>query len=164
MAAAAIVIAFLVIGSGVFFVAFSGGPGRAREAYLTGGSRFFKIVLPLIYLGVGIAVPALVIANGQAGEGGSGNLADVKPTKTQEKGKTLFRQTCTSCHTLAAVNARGVTGPNLDEIGEVTKQRVLNAIKIGGTGDKRMPAGLLSGANAQAVATYVSKVAGQVTP
>ena len=46
------VIAFLVpwllIGIGVFFVAFSGGPGRAREAYLTRGRTFFRIVLPAI--------------------------------------------------------------------------------------------------------------------
>jgi cytochrome c553 len=164
MAAAALVIAFLVIGSAVAFVAFSGGPGRAREAYLTGGSRFFKVVLPLIYLGIGIAVPAVVIANGHEGEGGTGNLADVKPTKTEEKGKQLFRETCASCHTLGAVNARGVTGPNLDEIGEVTKQRVLNAIRIGGTGDKRMPAGLLTGKNAEAVAAYVARVAGRGNP
>jgi mono/diheme cytochrome c family protein len=164
MAAAALVIAFLVVGAGVFFVAFSGGPGRAREAYLTGGSRFFRIVLPLIYLGIGIAVPAVVIANGQGGEGGTGDLANVKPTKTEAKGKQLFRQTCATCHTLAAVNARGVTGPDLDGIGEVTKQRVLNAIRIGGIGDKRMPAGLLTGANAEAVADYVSKVAGRGSP
>jgi mono/diheme cytochrome c family protein len=164
MAAAALIIAFLVLGSGVAFVAFSGGPGRARQAYLTGGSRFFKIVLPLIYLGIGIAVPALVIANGNSKEGGTGTLANVSPTKIQAKGKQLFRQTCASCHSLAAVNARGVTGPNLDQIGQVTEQRVLSAIRIGGTGDKRMPAGLLSGANAKAVAAFVSSVAGRGNP
>ena len=49
MAAAALVIFFILVGSAVAFVAFSGGPGRAREAYLTGGRRFFRIVLPLIY-------------------------------------------------------------------------------------------------------------------
>jgi mono/diheme cytochrome c family protein len=164
MAAAALVIAFVILGAGVAFVAFSGGPGRARQAYLTGGSRFFKLVLPLIYLGIGIVVPALVLANGHGREGGTGHLADVEPTKTAEKGKQLFRQTCATCHSLAAVNAHGVTGPNLDEIGEVTKQRVLSAIRIGGTGDKRMPAGLLTGANAAAVATYVSQVAGRAGP
>ena len=164
MAAAAIIITFLVLGSAVAFVAFSGGPGRAREAYLTGGSRFFKIVLPLIYLGIGIAVPALVIANGKAREGGQGRLADITPTKTEAKGKQLFRETCASCHSLAAVNARGVTGPNLDQIGQVTKQRALNAIRIGGTGDGRMPAGLLQSANAEAVAEYVAKVAGRGNP
>ena len=63
-------------------------------------------------------------------------------TKT-ERGKQLFRQQCASCHSLAAVNARGVTGPNLDEIGEVTPERIHNAIRNGGTGQGRMPAGLL---------------------
>jgi mono/diheme cytochrome c family protein len=54
-----------------------------------------------------------------------------------------------------------VTGPNLDQIGEVTPQRVRNAIKVGGTGQNRMPAGLLEGQEAAAVAAYVSKVAGK---
>ena len=161
MAATAVVILFLVLGVGVIFVAYSGGPGQAREAYLTGGRSFFKLALPLIYLGIGIAVPALVIANGDEGEGGPGRLADVKPNAELKKGKQLFRQTCSSCHTLGAVNARGVTGPNLDEIGQVTKKRVLNAIRIGGTGDNRMPAGLLGGKNAEAVGAYLEKVAGQ---
>jgi mono/diheme cytochrome c family protein len=164
MAAAAFIIAFLLIGTGVIFVAYSGGPGRAREAYLTGGRGFFKLVLPLIYLGIGIAVPAIVIANGNAGEGGNGRLADVTPSKTEAKGKQIFRETCASCHSLAAVNARGVTGPNLDQIGQITKGRVLSAIKIGGTGDGRMPAGLLTGGNAAAVATYLAKVAGRDNP
>src|SRR4051812_2445505 len=139
MAAAAFVIAFLLLGAGVLFVAFSGGPSQARETYLTRGRGFFRVVLPLIYLGFGIAVPAIVIANGDESEGGSGRLADVKPDATVKKGKQLFRQPCATCHTLSAVNAHGVTGPNLDEIGQVTTQRVRNAIKIGGTGDKRMP-------------------------
>jgi mono/diheme cytochrome c family protein len=164
MAAAAFVIAFLLLGTGVIFVAYSGGPGRAREAYLTGGRGFFKLILPLIYLGIGIAVPAIVIANGKAGEGGPGRLADVTPNKTEAKGKQIFRQTCSTCHSLAAVNARGVTGPNLDEIGQITKGRVLSAIKIGGTGQGRMPAGLLTGENATAVATYLSQVAGRGSP
>jgi mono/diheme cytochrome c family protein len=161
MAAVAVVILFLILGAGVVFVAYSGGPGRAREAYLTGGRGFFKLALPLIYLGIGIAVPALVIANGDESEGGTGRLADVKPGPIEKKGKELFRQTCATCHSLSAVNAHGVTGPNLDEIGQLTKQRVLSALKNGGTGQGRMPAGLLSGKNAEAVATYLKKVAGR---
>ena len=164
MAAAAIVIAFVVLGAGVAFVAFSGGPSRAREAYLTGGRGFFKIALPLIYLGIGIAVPALVIANGDAGEGGVGRLANKSPNEELKKGKELFVQTCSTCHNLDAVNARGVTGPDLDDIGEVTKRRIVTAIKIGGTGQNRMPAALLSGKNAEAVAAYVAAVAGRGNP
>src|SRR5439155_16820996 len=112
----AIFIVFLLLGAAVVFVAFSGGPGRAREAYLTGGRRFFRLVLPVIYLGIGIAVPAVVIANRHGGEGGVGRLPDIQPSKEVDTGKRLFRQTCASCHSLAAVNARGVTGPNLDQI------------------------------------------------
>src|SRR5438067_5874867 len=164
MAAAAIIIFFVMVGGGVAFVAFSGGPGRAREAYLTGGRRFFRIVLPLIYLGLGIAIPAIVIANRHSGESGVGPLANKRASTEIEKGKRLFRQTCSSCHSLAAVNARGVTGPNLDQIGQVSRQRVLSAIRIGGTGDGRMPAGLLQGSNAAAVAAFVSSVAGRGNP
>ena len=60
-------------------------------------------------------------------------------------GKELFIQTCKSCHTLEAVNAHGVTGPNLDELAGLDKQRVLGAIKRGGTGTGRMPPELLDG-------------------
>jgi hypothetical protein len=38
---------------------------------------------------------------------------------------------------------------------------VLNAIKRGGTGTGRMPSGLLAGQDADAVAAYVSSVAGR---
>lgn len=156
-----IVIPFLVLGLGVLFIAFWGGPGAARDAYLTRGGKVFTFTILLIYVGLGIVVPAAVIANRGDTVGGVGALRSESLTPQEEKGKILFTETCKSCHTLAAVNARGVTGPNLDELGGVDKQRVLNAIKIGGTGDDRMPKNLLSGDDAQAVALYVSKVAGQ---
>ena len=161
MAIALAIVAFAVIGLAVAFVAFTGGPGRAREAYLTGGRRVFKVVIPIIFVAFGIAVPVLVITGRPAAEGSQGALADKSGNKEFQKGKTIFRQTCWSCHTLAEAGAHGVTGPNLDQIGPVTAQRVLNAIKIGGTGQGRMPSGLLQGADAQAVAYYVSHVAGQ---
>src|SRR5436309_4617839 len=155
------VCAFLAAGAAVAFVAFSGGPSKAREAYLTSGRRFFRVAIPIIYLGLGIAVPAVVIANAGQGRGGTPQLAGKSDTGAIGHGKTIFRQTCASCHSLAAVNARGITGPNLDNIGQVTPQRVLSAIKIGGTGQGRMPQNLLQGSNAQAVAAFVSSVAGR---
>ena len=164
MAATALIAFFVLVGAGVAFVAFSGGPGRAREAYLTRGRGIFKVVLPILYIGLGIAVPAVVIANRHAAEGGVGGLSSIQPSSQIAKGKRLFRQTCASCHTLAAVGARGVTGPNLDQIGQVTKQRVVNAIRIGGTGDGRMPSGLLQGPNVDAVAAFVAAVAGKGNP
>ena len=156
-----ILLPFVLLGIGVIFIAFSGGPGAAREAYLTRGNTLFRVVIPILYLALGVAVPAVVIANREEAEGGTGQLEQEQLSKREETGKKLFRESCSSCHTLAAVEARGVTGPNLDEIGEVTRERVLNAIVRGGTGQKRMPAGLLQGDDAEDVAAYVAKVAGK---
>ena len=161
MATAAFVIAFLAIGVAVAFVAFSGGLGAAREAYLTKGGRFFRFTMVLLYAALGLAVPALVIAAREPTEGGTPPLKHEEASAELEEGKELFRQTCASCHTLAAANARGVTGPDLDEVGEMTEERVKTAIEVGGTGQKRMPAGLLEGDNAEAVAKYLSAVAGK---
>lgn len=156
-----VIIPFVAIGIGVMFVAFSGGPGAAREAYLTRGRRGFPLVILLLYLGLGIAVPAAVIASRGESEGAVGKLRTEEPTASEEEGKVLFIQTCKSCHTLDAVNAHGVTGPDLDDLGGLDRQRVLSAIRRGGTGQGRMPAGLLQGQDAQDVAIYVSRVAGQ---
>jgi mono/diheme cytochrome c family protein len=152
---------FVVIGVGVLFIAFSGGPGRAREAYMTGGRRSFPLVIVVIYAALGIAVPAAVIASRGEAEGGVGHLRTEEPSAALENGKELFIATCKSCHNLDAVQARGVTGPDLDELGGLDRQRVLNAIKIGGTGQGRMPSGLLQGEDAKDVAAYVARVAGQ---
>ena len=156
-----VLVPFLVAGIVVIFIAFSGSPGAAREAYLTRGGRLFTFVVVLLYVGLGIAVPAAVIAARGESEGGVGPLRTEQATKAEEEGKTLFIANCKSCHTLAAVQAHGVTGPNLDELGGLDKQRVLNAIKNGGTGQGRMPKGLLEGDDANKVASYVAAVAGQ---
>jgi mono/diheme cytochrome c family protein len=106
-------------------------------------------------------VPAAVIASRPEAEGATGSLRTKEISGQLADGKMLFIQTCKSCHTLAAVNAHGVTGPNLDDLAPLDKQRVLNAIKRGGTGTGRMPPGLLAGQDADAVAAYVSSVAGR---
>src|SRR3954464_14722366 len=124
MAVAAFVIGFLALGAAVAYVAFWGGPSGAREAYLTRGRRGFKIAIPIIYVGLGIAVPAIVLASGNSSKGEGGSLAAQHGNSEFNKGKNLFRQTCWSCHTLKAAGAQGVTGPNLDNIGQVSEQRV----------------------------------------
>jgi mono/diheme cytochrome c family protein len=152
---------FLAVGIVVIFIAFSGSPGAAREAYLTRGGRLFTSAIVLLYVGLGVAVPAAVIAARGESEGGVGALRVEQASAEDEEGKQLFIASCKTCHTLAAVQAHGVTGPSLDDLGGLDKQRVLNAIENGGTGQNRMPAGLLEGADAEAVAEYVAKVAGQ---
>jgi mono/diheme cytochrome c family protein len=182
MATVAFIVGFLAVGVAVAFVAFSGGPSQAREAYLTKGRRGFRIAIPILYIGLGIAIPAIVLANRGPAEGSSGSLASKKGNSEFKEGKDLFRETCWSCHSLKAAGAQGVTGPNLDGIGEVSEQRVLDAIRIGGLPIRpggpsrgRMPADLLPGAcekppchkkgedptEAEKVAEYVAAVAGR---
>jgi cytochrome c551/c552 len=155
---------WILIGIGVLFVSFSGGPGAAREAYLTRGRRVFGSLIVLTYIGIGIAIPAVVIADRGDKEGNSAQLSQKTIRDAPAyvaRGKVLFQENCAACHNLDAVNARGITGPDLDKIGTVTAARIKSAIKIGGTGQDRMPAGLLQGENADAVARYVAAVAGK---
>jgi mono/diheme cytochrome c family protein len=152
---------FVVLGIIVIFIAFSGSPGAAREAYLTRGGRLFTFGIVVLYVGLGVAVPAAVIAARGEAEGGVGPLRTEQASSSDEEGKELFIATCKSCHTLAAVQAHGVTGPDLDDLGGLDRQRVLNAIENGGTGQGRMPAGLLQGEDAERVARYVARVAGR---
>jgi hypothetical protein len=155
---------WIIVGLVVIFISFTGGPGRAREAYMTRGGRGFVLLVALIYLGIGVAIPAVVIASRGTHVGNSSQLSqDLVRSEPPlvAQGRTLFIESCAACHNLDAVNARGVTGPDLDKVGTVTPARVLSAIRIGGTGQRRMPAGLLQGQNAQAVAQFVSAVAGK---
>ncbi len=161
MEVVAVMLPFVLLGAAVLFVAFSGGPSAARQAYLTRGGRGFRIAIAVIYIGLGVGVPAAILATRQEATGGTGKLRKASLAGDAEAGKMLFRQKCATCHSLAAVNARGVAGPDLDALGELTPERVRNAIKIGGTGERRMPAGLLEGQEARDVAVYVSKVAGR---
>jgi mono/diheme cytochrome c family protein len=161
MATAAFVIGFLALGAAVAYVAFWGGPGGARQAYLTRGRRAFRIAIPILYIALGIAVPALVLADGNAGKGGNGALASQDASKKFEDGRDFFRQACWSCHTLKAANATGVAGPDLDSLAPLSEERVSNAVRDGGQKTGRMPAGLLQGKDREAVAYYVAQVAGR---
>ncbi len=152
---------FVVLGIAVIYIAFSGGPGTARQAYLTRGGRAFSVVIVLLYVVLGVAIPAVVIASRGQSEGGVGSLRTEKASTSDERGKELFVNTCKACHNLDAVQAEGVTGPDLDELGQLDSQRVLNAIKNGGTGQDRMPANLLQAEDAKDVSAYVARVAGQ---
>jgi cytochrome c6 len=76
------------------------------------------------------------------------------------QGKQLFQQNCGTCHTLADAGTNGKVGPVLDQV-KPNKALVLSAIKNGGLGSGTMPANIVTGKDAEAVATYVSTVAGK---
>ena len=87
-----------------------------------------------------------------------------KVAASDQHAKELFATNCGSCHTLARAGTDGIVGPNLDDLlGGVPPEsnvgRVETAIDQGVQG--RMPAGILQGQNAEEVADFVARVAGQ---
>jgi mono/diheme cytochrome c family protein len=118
----------------------------------------------LVVLLLGVGVPAWALTQ----EGSESSSPENVPSSLQG-GKDLFVTNCGACHTLAEAGTDGVIGPNLDEIlappsasapdPATIKPRVLAAIN-GGVGG-RMPKGVVSGQQADEVATFVSQVAGQ---
>ena len=81
-----------------------------------------------------------------------------------QPGKDLFATNCGACHTLAKAGTDGVVGPNLDDLlgsasPTANKARVLNAVTNGING--RMPKGIVTGDEADEVATFVASVAGK---
>ena len=90
--------------------------------------------------------------------GGGGGCT--KAPAPAPNGKQIFTSAgCVGCHTLKDANATGNVGPNLDQL-KPAKDRVARQVENGGAA---MPAfkGRLSPAQIQAVAAYVSKVAGK---
>jgi mono/diheme cytochrome c family protein len=102
---------------------------------------------------------------------GSEASSPEKVASSDEHAQDLFATNCGRCHTLARAGTYGVVGPNLDErlaangpateeLVPSTQQRVESAIE-NGFGDGAMPAGILQASNAETVANFVARVAGQ---
>ena len=74
-------------------------------------------------------------------------------------GKSIFAQKCVACHTLADAGSSGTVGPNLDQA-KPSRDLVVDRVTNGQGG---MPSfkGDLDPAQIQAVADYVSSVAGK---
>ena len=90
-----------------------------------------------------------------SGQGGSA----ASPSALGTDGKTIFTSECASCHTLAAAQATGTIGPNLDQL-KPAEARVKHQVEVGGS---VMPAfkGKLTAAQIAAVAKFVASSAGK---
>src|ERR1700738_5322636 len=110
-----LIIFWLLVGLGTFFVAMRGGPRGARRSLHTdsrAGQRLITLAV-VVLLAFGLAVPALVLAfNGD--HKASVAVGGLHLTAEQQKGRELFAQSCAVCHTLAATKSVGRVGPNLD--------------------------------------------------
>ena len=111
-----------------------------------------------------LAVIVAVIVAVAIKDEGAASSAENAVGESDETARELFVTNCGSCHTLARAGTDGVVGPNLDQLlGSGTPEgnipRVQAAIENGING--RMPAGILAGAQAEEVADFVGREAGQ---
>jgi mono/diheme cytochrome c family protein len=122
------------------------------------------VLFGIVVLLFGVGIPALALT-----QEGSESASPESVPSSLEGGKELFVTNCGACHTLAEAGTDGVIGPDLDDRlappsasapdPATIKPRVLAAIN-GGVGG-RMPKGVVSGQQADEVATFVAQVAGQ---
>jgi mono/diheme cytochrome c family protein len=100
---------------------------------------------------------------------GEESASPEKVAASDEEAKELFQTNCGACHTLARGGTDGIVGPDLDDVlgvgdPETNQERVLSAIEKGFDGrgfQGQMPAGILQGEDAELVADFVARVAGQ---
>lgn len=160
---------WVAIALGVFFVAMRGGPRGARQSLHTESKASRRAVTGAVVLlfAFGLIVPGFVLAS-NADHKASVAVGGLRLNAQQQKGRELFAHTCAVCHTLAATNSVGRTGPNLDiRVGEDIpteagrKALVESAIAEGrARGLGQMPALLYQGREAEDVASFVAAVAG----
>ena len=103
---------------------------------------------------------------------GCGEQIEVAADDPLREGANLFNQRCSGCHTLEAAASAGskprgqisggerTNGPNFDTRIE-TAEDVLYAIRNGGFSGAIMPANIVVGEDAEAVAAFVEQYAGQ---
>jgi cytochrome c551 len=109
-----------------------------------------------------IAVALLATAAGCGTQG-----IQVPGDDPEHQGAQIFAERCSGCHTLTPAGTQGtanrsqrVQGPDLDQRKE-TVADVLFAIRNGGFSGAIMPQNIVVGDDAQKVASFVAKYAGQ---
>lgn len=106
--------------------------------------------------------------------GCGGTVGYSEGTGDRANGKVLFTEKCGSCHTLADAGTTGQIGPNLDDafyasrqdglgqstIAQVVRGQIAYPVTTTSTGAPGMPADIVTGQDAEDVASYVAAVAG----
>jgi mono/diheme cytochrome c family protein len=117
-----------------------------------------------------VAFLCLVAAAVAVGCGGEIQVSEDEATA--RRGAELFYERCSGCHSLDAANAYGskppgelesgerTNGPNFNERKE-SRDDVLFAIRNGGFSGAIMPANIVVGEDAQAVAEFLAKYSGR---
>lgn len=172
LAVAAFVAFWVVVAFGLVYIAVRGGTGnaRARERRPSrGANRLVGVMFTFVALGFGIALPLALLTGNHSRA--NAEIGGMKLTAAERDGRTLFGEHCSVCHTLAAANAIGKVGPNLDML-KPSESLVLHTLAYGCLpnastssdeaclGQGVMPADVVTGVDATDVAKFVAKVAG----
>jgi mono/diheme cytochrome c family protein len=171
LAVAAFVALWVVVALGLVVLA-TRGTGTVSPTRRDPGRRGSSISITMFVVTAvvfGIGLPLLMLTGNH--HNASAQVGGITLTANEKSGRELFGQHCGVCHTLAAANAVGKVGPNLDIL-KPAKSTVLNTINNGclpnppkGSnegclGQGVMPAAVVEGQDAQNVAAFVAKVAG----
>jgi cytochrome c551 len=169
LAVAAFIAFWVIIALGLFVLATRGGGSSTRRDPGRRGSSMSITIFVVTAAVFGVALPLLMLAGNH--HNASAQVGGIKLTAAEKSGRELFGQHCGVCHTLAAANAVGKVGPNLDVL-KPAQSIVLHTINYGclpnppkGSsqgclGYGVMPAAVVQGEDAQNVAAFVAKVAG----
>ena len=125
--------------------------------------RRLRAALSTVVLGAAVAVLA-----------GCGTVGHTSAGGDSQRGKQLFVDNCGSCHTLADAGTKGTIGPDLDDafrqsreaglgqstIAQVVRGQIAYPIVDPPTEQPGMPADIVTGRDADDVASYVADVAG----
>jgi mono/diheme cytochrome c family protein len=170
----AFILFWVVLGLTVFFIAVRGGPkgtGDTLQGQSPGARKVWGLAFVVIYIGFGVAIPVAFLHGNNANA--NSQVGAITLSSGEKKGRILFGEHCGVCHTLAAANAVGKVGPNLDTL-RPPASLVLHTINNGCLqkpptptspeaclGQGNMPAGVVEGTDAQQVSEFVARVAGK---
>ncbi|MFC4619527.1 PQQ-binding-like beta-propeller repeat protein [Camelliibacillus cellulosilyticus] len=126
--------------------------GKQFVAFITGGTKIVAYGL-----GGSKSVPKEQSPKGPeknsgANHGSSGNKEKPKKQPANINASALYKNNCASCH---GQNLEGGVGPDLSHIGQTMDEKAIYNQIVNGSG--RMPAGLLKGIQAEAVAKWLAQ-------
>ena len=121
---------------------------------------------------MGRATATLCLAVAALAAGCGGEIEVPEDEQTAHRGAVLFYERCSGCHSLDAANAYGskpegqlqggerTNGPNFN-VRKETRDDVLYAIRNGGFSGQIMPANIVVGEDAEAVADFLARYSGK---
>jgi cytochrome c551 len=169
LAVAAFVAFWVIVALGLVMIATRAGGARPSRGATRAASQSALTLFVVTFAVFGIALPIVMLVGNH--DNANAQVGGLRLTKGEQAGRELFGEHCGVCHTLAASNSVGKVGPNLDLV-RPSATLVLHTINNGclpnaPTGSPEtclgygvMPSDVVTGRQAQQVASFVARVAG----